>query len=271
MAIGMPERPGEKSVEETGAAVVSGDSRPAADPAALPAPDEKHAYVRAMFDAIAPRYDLLNSVLSARLHHGWRKVAAAQAGLVPGGVALDVCAGTGDLAFALAQHTGPSGCVVATDFSLPMLRLGAVKAGQQRQKSVRFALADAQALPFTDNTFDAATVAFGIRNVADMEKGIAEMARVVRPGGRVLLLEFNQPTNHIFGALYRWYSFHVLPLLGGLISGRRSAYEYLPSSVAAFPSREAIADQMRRAGLTDIRITDLTFGTVVIHRGVKPS
>lgn len=274
MAIGMPERPGEKSAEE--AAATAGGERHTplpADPAAapLPAPDEKHAYVRSMFDAIAPRYDLLNSVLSARLHHSWRRAAAAQASLSRGGVALDVCAGTGDLAFALARHTGPSGCIVATDFSLPMLRLGQVKAGQQRQKNVCFALADAQALPFPDNTFDAATVAFGIRNVADMQQGINEMARVVRPGGRVLLLEFNQPTNKLFAALYGWYSFHVLPFLGGLISGRRSAYEYLPSSVAAFPSREAMAEKMRRAGLTDIRITDLTFGTVVIHRGVKPS
>jgi demethylmenaquinone methyltransferase/2-methoxy-6-polyprenyl-1,4-benzoquinol methylase len=118
------------------------------------------------------------------------------------------------------------------------------------------ALADAQALPFPAGAFDAAAVGFGIRNVVDMERALREMARVVRPGGRVVLLEFNQPRHRTFAALYRWYSFRVLPLLGGLISGRRSAYEYLPSSVAAFPSREAITEMMGLAGLADVRVTD---------------
>lgn len=263
MAVEMPERPGEKPKNE---AVVTGEPH-----SSLPAPEEKHDYVRGMFDAIAPRYDLLNSVLSLRLHHGWRRVAAAQANLPVGGVALDVCTGTGDLAFELARRVGKTGHVVATDFSFPMLRLGAVK-GQRRTATrnvVRMALADTQALPFADNTFDASTVGFGIRNVADIQQGIREMARVVRQGGRVVLLEFNQPGSPVFAALYRAYSFRILPLLGGMISGRRSAYEYLPSSVAAFHSREAISAMMNRAGLSDIRVTDLMFGTVVVHCGVK--
>ena len=221
-----------------------------------------------MFDAIAPRYDLLNSVLSVRLHHHWRRVAAAQTRLSPGDRALDVCTGTGDLALELARRVGRSGQVIGGDFSLPMLRLGAEKAAR-RGGIVRMALADAQRLPFSDNLFDAATVAFGIRNVTDIEQGIREMARVVRPGGRVVLLEFSQPTNPVFAALYRWYSFTVLPFLGGLISGRRSAYEYLPSSVRAFHSREALTQVMSQAGLRDITVTNLTFGTVAIHCGVK--
>jgi ubiquinone/menaquinone biosynthesis methyltransferases len=237
--------------------------------AALPPPDEKHSYVRDMFDAIAPRYDLLNSLLSARMHHHWRRVAADQAALKPGDSALDVCTGTGDLAFELARRVGGKGRVVGTDFSRPMLQIGDRKKAQRGLTGVSMALADTQALPFPADSFDAVTVGFGIRNVADIQKGIAEMARVARPGGRVVILEFNQPTNPVFAALYRWYSFTVLPFLGGLVSGRRSAYEYLPSSVAAFHSREAIAEMMRHAGLTDVRVTDLVFGTVAIHRGVK--
>lgn len=240
----------------------------------LPSPEEKQGYVRAMFDAIAPRYDLLNSVLSLRLHHGWRRTAADQAALRPGDAALDICTGTGDLAFELARRVGPAGSVIGSDFSLPMLRLG----GQKRESSgrralrdvVRFTLADAQALPFPSNTFDAVTVGFGIRNVADIPRALSEMARVARPGGRVILLEFSQPTNPFFAALYRWYSFTLLPFLGGLVSGKRSAYEYLPSSVEAFYSRTALTALLEAAGLTDVHITNRAFGTVAIHRAVKP-
>jgi demethylmenaquinone methyltransferase/2-methoxy-6-polyprenyl-1,4-benzoquinol methylase len=238
--------------------------------AALPAPEEKHDYVRAMFDAIAPRYDLLNSLLSARLHHGWRRDAAALATLKPGDAALDVCTGTGDFAFELARRVGPGGRVEATDFSAPMLALGEAKRSKKRGGAVvRFAQADTQDLPFPDDTFDAVTVGFGIRNVADIPRGIAEMARVAKPGGRVIILEFSQPTFAPFAALYRWYSFRVLPVLGGLISGRRAAYRYLPSSVEAFHTREELAAVMERAGLTDVTVADRTFGTVAIHRGVK--
>lgn len=232
-----------------------------------PAPGEKHRYVQAMFDAIAPRYDLLNSVLSLRLHHGWRRTAASHAALSPGDVALDVCTGTGDLAFELARRVGQKGQIIGSDFSLPMLRLGERK--KQNKNNLRFVLADTQSLPFSSNLFDAVTVGFGIRNVAEIEKGLAEMARVARPGGRVVILEFNQPHSPLFAALYRWYSFTVLPRLGGWVSGRRAAYDYLPSSVAAFHSRDALRKMMERAGLTDIGIVDLSFGTVVVHRGVK--
>lgn len=235
----------------------------------LPAPGEKHAYVRAMFDAIAPRYDLLNSVLSARLHHGWRKTAAARTGLKPGDTALDVCTGTGDFALELAKRVGPGGCVIGGDFSLPMLRLGARKSRMPKRPVVRMALADAQRLPFPSDRFDAVTVGFGIRNVADVQQGICEMVRVARPGGRVVILEFNQPPARWFRALYRATCSTLLPLVGGLVSGRRRAYEYLPSSIDAFYTREALAQMMRRAGLADIQVTDLMLGTVVVHSGVK--
>lgn len=243
-------------------------SRPAsASP--LPAPEEKQTYVRGMFDAIAPRYDLLNSVLSARLHHSWRRTAVREAAVNPGDVALDVCTGTGDLAFELARKVGAKGHVIGSDFSLPMLHFGGLKRDKWNVANVAMALADTQALPFPDNTFDAVTVGFGIRNVANIQKGIGEMARVAKPGGRVVLLEFSQPTNPVFAALYKWYSFTLLPLIGGMISGTRSAYEYLPSSVAAFHTREELSAMMAKAGLSQVRVTNLMFGTVAIHRGVK--
>ncbi len=235
----------------------------------LPAPDDKHRYVREMFDAIAPTYDRLNSVLSGPLHHYWRRVATAQAALKPGDRALDVCTGTGDFALELAKVVSENGHVDATDFSAPMLQIGEQKARARGCDNTAWAIADTQNLPFADNAFDAVTVGFGIRNVSDVPRGIREMARVAKPGGRVVLLEFGQPTNKTFNALYRWYSKHVMPRIGGLVSGRKSAYEYLPESVAAFYTREQIAHFMRGAGLTNVSITDLTFGTVVIHRGTK--
>lgn len=264
MAVDMP--PG-----KSGAAVTDAQHRGGTGADILPAPERKHEYVHAMFDAIAPRYDLLNSVLSARLHYGWRRAAANTARLSPGGVALDVCSGTGDFAFELARRVGETGEVIGADFSAEMLKIGAAKAAKRTDagRIVQMALADTQALPFPSNTFDAVTVGFGIRNVADIRLGLREMARVTRPGGRVVILEFNQPTNPIFAGLYRFYSFHLLPLLGGLISGRRAAYEYLPSSVAAFYSRAELADMLRAAGLDEVTVSDRTFGTVAIHAGTK--
>ena len=247
------------------------NSLPTGAASPLPPPDQKHEFVREMFDTIAPRYDLLNSVLSARLHHGWRRVAADYAALEPGDNALDVCTGTGDLAFELARRVGPTGFVTATDFSPGMLELGEAKgvAQNKRDASVQFMLADTQHLPFVAGSFDAVTVGFGIRNVADVAGGIQEMARVAKPGGRVVILEFSQPQNSVVAALYGWYSFRVLPLVGGLISGRRGAYEYLPSSVKAFYTRAEITDIMEEAGLANVRVSDLAFGTVAVHCGTK--
>ncbi len=243
----------------------------AAKTSMLPAPEEKHDYVRTMFDAIAPRYDLLNSVLSARLHYYWRRVAVNLAEVAPGDAALDVCTGTGDLAFELARRVGKSGSVIGSDFSAPMLHLAEKKRHSRSDRSgVRFTLADTMALPFSDNTFDAVTVGFGIRNVSNIAQGLREMVRVLRPGGRAVILEFSQPQNPVFARLYRWYSFTLLPFFGGLVSGRRSAYEYLPSSVAAFHSRQEIAAMLNQAGVGNVRIKELAFGAVVVHSGTKP-
>ncbi|MBC8135066.1 MAG: bifunctional demethylmenaquinone methyltransferase/2-methoxy-6-polyprenyl-1,4-benzoquinol methylase UbiE [Fibrella sp.] len=244
-------------------------TQPGTTSGVLPTADTKHGYVREMFDAIAPTYDRLNSLLSGPLHHWWRRVAVGQAALKPGDHALDVCTGTGDLAFELLRAVGTTGQVDATDFSAPMLRLGEEKARARNRPNILWQIADTQDLPFPEGAFDAVTVGFGIRNVADVPLGIREMARVVKPGGRVVILEFGQPTNPVFNKLYTWYSKHVMPMIGGLVSGRKAAYEYLPESVAAFYSRAEIADMMRDASLENISVTNLTFGTVVVHRGTK--
>ncbi|WP_395146457.1 bifunctional demethylmenaquinone methyltransferase/2-methoxy-6-polyprenyl-1,4-benzoquinol methylase UbiE [Armatimonas sp.] len=239
-------------------------TRPAPEP--LPTPETKHEYVEAMFDAIAPRYDLLNSVLSLRLDSSWRRVAARQTSLKAGDRALDVCTGTGDFACELARWVGPRGEVIGTDFSREMLRWGEPKVAKFPNVTLQWA--DTQALPFPDGHFAAVTVAFGIRNVADIRRGLSEMARVTKPGGHVVILEFNRPKNPLVAWGYGIYQ-KLMPLIGGLISGRRSAYAYLPASIDAFHSREELANLMKTAGLHSVRVTDLNFGTVVIHRGLK--
>jgi demethylmenaquinone methyltransferase/2-methoxy-6-polyprenyl-1,4-benzoquinol methylase len=230
--------------------------------------EEKGQYVQEMFDAIAPRYDLLNSVLSLRIHHLWRSFAARCAALGPGDAALDVCTGTGDFAVELKRIVGPEGRVAGIDFSQKMLDSGAAKFdkhGIERQQG------DAMALPYGDGEFDAAVVGFGIRNVADPALGIKEMARVVKPGGRVVILEFSQPTNAAFRALYEFHSKHLMPRIGGLISGRAEAYEYLPESVKRWKTREEMSELLKAAGLVDVRYRDLTFGTVCVNVGTKPA
>jgi len=228
---------------------------------------EKSAYVRSMFDRIAPRYDLLNSVLSAGIHHSWRVFATRCAALDKGDSVLDVCTGTGDWAVLARQSVGSEGRVVALDFSMPMMRSGDAKF---ESADVRRTQADASRLPFSDNTFDAVTVAFGIRNVAEIDRAFREMARVLKPGGRVVCLEFSEPKGGTMRSLYSLYSRMVLPKIGNLVSGSSEAYTYLPESVARFRSRAELAGDMQQAGLTDVRHVDLTMGIVCVHVGVKP-
>jgi demethylmenaquinone methyltransferase/2-methoxy-6-polyprenyl-1,4-benzoquinol methylase len=235
-------------------------------------PSEKAKYVAEMFDAIAPRYDLLNAVLSVRLDRHWRLFAARCAALVPGDNALDVCSGTGDFAHELRAIVGESGRVTATDFSPGMLASGLHKFAAD---SVEVVLADATNLPFADQTYDAAVVGFGLRNVATPLAALCEMRRVVKPLGRVVCLEFSHPQGttflaKLFKAAFGWFSRTLLPTIGGLISGRREAYTYLPESMARWKTRGEITEMMRQAGLVDIRVLDLTFGLVCVHVGVRP-
>jgi demethylmenaquinone methyltransferase / 2-methoxy-6-polyprenyl-1,4-benzoquinol methylase len=222
-----------------------------------------------MFDRIAGRYDAMNSLMSAGLHHRWRARTVDIAGVLPGAAALDVCCGTGDLALELRRRVGPAGRVVGLDFSAPMLELAERKSAAQ-DAAVEWVQGNALELPFPDATFDAATVGFGVRNVADLGRAIAEMARVVRPGGTVAILEITTPQRPPLKWFYSIWFDRIVPLLGTL-AGDREAYTYLPSSVRRFPPAHDLAELMHSAGLRDVRYVVLAGGIVAIHSGGVPA
>lgn len=220
--------------------------------------------VRAMFDRIARVYDRMNSVMTAGMHHRWRERAADLAALSPGARALDVACGTGDMALELAKRVGPGGEVVACDFSDQMLELARAKAAAT--PTVRVEWANALELPYADDAFAAATVGFGARNFSDLERGISEMARVVRPGGKVVVLEITTPTRPPLSTFYRVWFDRVVPALGRF-AGDADAYTYLPSSVRRFPGPQELAASMERCGLRSIRYVLTAGGIIAIHVG----
>lgn len=224
--------------------------------------------VNRMFDRVAGRYDALNSVMTAGLHHRWRERAAERAGLGPGDAALDVCCGTGDLALELAGRVGPDGHVVGCDFSEPMLDLAREKAAARAAASVRFEWADALRLPYDDARFDAVTVGFGVRNLADLDRGLREMGRVLKPGGRLVILEITQPSRPPLSTFYSLWFDRLVPLLGAF-SSEPEAYSYLPESVRSFPSPRGLAEKMDAAGFERIRYTVLAGGIIAIHSGAR--
>lgn len=228
---------------------------------------KKAKHVHGMFSSIAPRYDLLNTLLSLNRDRYWRRFAVERSGLKPGGSAIDVATGTGELAIELAKAVGPEGRVVGVDFCREMLDIAEEKC---EGLCIELAEGNAQKLPYPDNEFDLATIGFALRNVEDIEKTLKEMARVVKPGGRVISLEFTQPDNRLFRRIYYTYFFKILPAVGGLISRNKDAYSYLPRSVARFPSKTELKEIMERAGLGDVEIYSLTGGIVAVHIGVKP-
>lgn len=234
--------------------------------------DKSNPRVREMFRQIAPHYDKMNHILSLNVDKYWRRQAVSRLRLVNDHPVLDTCTGTGDLAIAISKQADRSVDVVGSDFCHAMLEIARDKRSpRDRSAEIDFLEADSQSLPFADNLFQAVTVAFGLRNVADTDQGLREMTRVCRPGGQVMVLEFSQP--HLIGLkqAYGFYFRNVLPRIGQWFAKNdKSAYEYLPESVGQFPDGQALADRMTAAGLTDVRFTPLTFGVATIYEGTKP-
>ena len=221
--------------------------------------------IRSMFASISTRYDRANTVLSGGIHHLWRRKAVRASGAKEGDRVLDCATGTGDLAIAFKKAVGERGEVIGTDFVPEMLELACMKASD-----ITFEVADVTQLPYDANAFDVASISFGIRNVNDPRKGIAELARVVKPGGRVIVLEFGQPKNRLFAAAYNFYNRHILPRLGGLLTGERAAYTYLQTSANRFPCGDEFVSLMRESSdFESIDYEPLTFGVAYLYRGVK--
>lgn len=223
--------------------------------------------VQRMFDRISGVYDVMNSVMTAGLHTDWRDRAVDLSRVGPGSDALDLCCGTGDLTLALRERIGPDGRVVGADFSEPMLARAREKSGQSGV-AVEFAHADALALPYADASFDAVTVGFGARNLADLDQGIAEMARVLRPGGRLVILEITQPTREPMKSFFSFWFDRAVPAIGE-VAGDPDAYSYLPESVRSFPDPRALAAKLDSAGFDDIRWLLLAGGIIAVHSATR--
>jgi demethylmenaquinone methyltransferase/2-methoxy-6-polyprenyl-1,4-benzoquinol methylase len=233
------------------------------DPSQYTGPDPGR--IHSMFRMIASRYDRANTVMSGGVHHLWRKKAVQAAGAGPGDRILDCATGTGDLAIAFRKAVGPSGRVVGTDFVPEMIAEARTKAAD-----IQFEVADVTAWPYDDASFDVASISFGIRNVGDPRKGLGEMARVVRSGGRVVVVEFGQPSNRLFRPLYDLYRTRILPRLGGLVTGEQAAYEYLDRSAARFPHGQAFAEMMgESARFASISVKPLSLGIAWLYVGTK--
>ncbi len=238
--------------------------------------DKSGSRVRDMFRQVAPRYDMMNHLLSLNIDRYWR-AAAVRALMIQGNSPiLDVCTGTGDLALAIEKQTEGRIAVFGSDFCGEMLQIANQKqataiARMPYRKGIQFVEADSQSLPFADDEFQCVTVAFGLRNVADTDRGLAEMVRVCKPGGQVLVLEFSKPTLPGFRQAYGFYFENILPRIGNALARNdKEAYRYLQKSVGQFPDGQALADRMSMAGLRNTRFTPLTFGVATIYTGTKP-
>ena len=233
------------------------------------------AQIRSMFAAISPRYDLLNHVLSLNIDRSWRRRTVQALQLDPSSKVLDVCTGTADLAFELAKAVDPlqGGRVIGGDFTEEMIRIAARKRGERTLGSPGLCVADTMRLPFADGSFDAVTVAFGIRNVASLEVGLKEMLRVLRPGGQAAILEFTTPKLKVVRTMYHAYFHRVLPRVGAWLSrssAGRGAYQYLPNSVSEFPQPEELSAHLRACGFVDARFESLTCGIACLHLATRP-
>ncbi len=231
---------------------------------------EKTRLVQDHFDTVAPRYDLTNTLLSFGLQHVWKRTAVNLLRLKPGERVADVCGGTADLAVLAAPRVSPGGHLVVYDFNRAMMALGQDKVRKAGMaQAIAFVQGDAEQLALPDRAFDAAMVGFGIRNLSDMEQGLREMHRILRPGGRLMILEFSKPTNPWFRALYDLYSFTVMPLMGKIMVDSWQAYTYLPESIRLFPSPGELCDQLRGLGFARVTYRPLSNGIAVAHLAHK--
>ncbi|MCG8434189.1 MAG: bifunctional demethylmenaquinone methyltransferase/2-methoxy-6-polyprenyl-1,4-benzoquinol methylase UbiE [Gammaproteobacteria bacterium] len=232
--------------------------------------EEKSGRVRGVFDSVANRYDLMNDLMSGGIHRLWKRFTLSQTGLKPGGKALDLAGGTGDLTRGMAAQVGESGEVVLADINAAMLAKGRqqlIDAGIAG--NVRYAQVNAECLPFDDNSFDCVTIAFGLRNVTDKDAALASICRVLKPGGRALILEFSKPVAPGVKPLYDWYSFKVLPLLGSWIAKDEDSYRYLAESIRMHPDQDSLKEMMLDAGFDEVNYLNLSGGIVALHRGYK--
>ena len=240
--------------------------------------EEKEGRVGAVFDSVAGKYDLMNDVMSAGIHRAWKNWYVWQTGVKPGEAVLDLAAGTGDITLRLAKRMRSKeagadieGRLVSSDINAAMLKIGEERLTNKGWlKNLEFVLANAEALPFADNSFDLITMAFGLRNVTHQDKALAEMARVLKPGGRVLVLEFSRPKNAVISRFYDWYSFTFLPKMGAVIAKDADSYQYLAESIRMHPPQEELKAMFAAAGLVDCEYQNLSNGIVAIHKGVKP-
>ena len=233
-------------------------------------PEEKTQRVRGVFDSVADRYDLMNDLMSLGAHRLWKRFALARTGLRPGGIALDVAGGTGDLAIGMSRQVGPRGRVLLSDINPAMLGIGRgrlLDAGAGGNS--RAVCADATALPCRAGSFDCVTIGFGLRNVTGKLDALKSMARAVKPGGRLLVLEFSRPALEFIRPAYDWYSFALIPALGRVVAGDADSYRYLVESIRVHPDQETLAGMMREAGFEDVRWHNLSGGIVALHIGFR--
>lgn len=235
------------------------------------AESEKAQKVAEVFHSVAAKYDLMNDLMSGGVHRLWKRFTIELSGVRPGNRVLDIAGGTGDLTRKFSRLVGPEGQVVLADINASMLKVGRDRLLDQGiAGNVRFVQADAEALPFPDNHFDCITIAFGLRNVTHKEQALESMLRVLKPGGRLLVLEFSKPGNKLLSKAYDQYSFTLLPLMGKLITNDSESYRYLAESIRMHPDQDTLKAMMEQAGFARVSYHNMTGGIVALHRGIKP-